>query len=53
VKRFVDDMRASVRRDLPEEDAESLEMAAPFDQLWYGLARYWRKRAATPSIRSG
>jgi glyoxylase-like metal-dependent hydrolase (beta-lactamase superfamily II) len=53
VKRFVDDMRASVRRDLPEAAAESLEMAAPFDQLWYGLARYWRKRAATPSIRSG
>ena len=53
VKRFVNDMRATVRRDLPEEDAQSLEMAAPFDQLWYGLARYWRKRAATPSIRSG
>ncbi len=47
VKRFVEDMRAAVRRELSEEDAQSLEMAAPFEQLWYGLARYWRKRGAS------
>jgi glyoxylase-like metal-dependent hydrolase (beta-lactamase superfamily II) len=43
-KRFTDDMRADVRREMSEEDAQSLEMAAPFSQLWQGLARYWRKR---------
>jgi glyoxylase-like metal-dependent hydrolase (beta-lactamase superfamily II) len=44
MERFVDDMRAQVRRDLPEEEARAFEMAVPFAQLWQGLARYWRKR---------
>jgi glyoxylase-like metal-dependent hydrolase (beta-lactamase superfamily II) len=44
MQRFVDDMRTRVRREMSEEDAQSLEMAAPFAQLWQGLARYWRKR---------
>jgi glyoxylase-like metal-dependent hydrolase (beta-lactamase superfamily II) len=42
--RFVEDMRAEVRREMPEADARSFEMAAPFEQLWLGLARYWRKK---------
>ena len=46
IHRFVEDTRADVRRELSEEDAQSMEMAAPFAQLWQGLARYWRKRAA-------
>ena len=45
-KRFTEEMRAAARREMSEEDAVSLEMAAPFDQLWQGLARYWRKRGA-------
>jgi glyoxylase-like metal-dependent hydrolase (beta-lactamase superfamily II) len=45
IKRFVGEMRAAVRRDMPEDQARSFEMAAPFDQLWQGLARYWRKKA--------
>ena len=44
IARFVDDMRRTVRQEMSEEDAQSLEMAAPFAQLWQGLARYWRKR---------
>lgn len=44
VARFVEDMRAAVRRELTDEDAQALELAAPFAQLWQGLARYWRKR---------
>jgi glyoxylase-like metal-dependent hydrolase (beta-lactamase superfamily II) len=44
MQRFTDDMRVAVRREMSEEDAQSLEMAAPFAQLWQGLARYWRKR---------
>ena len=46
VKRFTEEMRAAARREMSEEDALSLEMAAPFVQLWQGLARYWRKRGA-------
>jgi glyoxylase-like metal-dependent hydrolase (beta-lactamase superfamily II) len=42
--RFMTDMRALVRQGMSEEDAISLEVAAPFAQLWQGLARYWRKR---------
>ncbi len=38
-------LRQDVRRVLSEEDAQTVEAAAPFGQLWLGLARYWRKRA--------
>ena len=41
---FVARLRADVRLAMPEEDAVATELAAPFDQLWMGLARYWRKR---------
>ena len=44
IRRFSEDMRADARRALSEADAASAEAAAPFDQLWQGLARYWRKR---------
>jgi glyoxylase-like metal-dependent hydrolase (beta-lactamase superfamily II) len=46
VRRFVEDMRADARRRLSREDAVSTEAAAAFDQLWAGLARYWRKKTA-------
>ena len=38
-------LRDDVRRVLSEAEAQTVEAAAPFDQLWQGLARYWRKRA--------
>jgi glyoxylase-like metal-dependent hydrolase (beta-lactamase superfamily II) len=41
---WTDWLRADVRRRLPEQDVEAIETAAPFRQLWQGLARYWRKR---------
>lgn len=41
---FVARMRAEARGWLSERDAVTLELAAPFDQIWAGLARYWRKR---------
>jgi glyoxylase-like metal-dependent hydrolase (beta-lactamase superfamily II) len=44
VRAFVDRMRQDARRSLPEREAKALELAAPFDQLWQGLARYWAKR---------
>ena len=46
IRRFVEDMRADAERRLSPEDAASTEAAAAFDQLWHGLARYWRKRAS-------
>jgi glyoxylase-like metal-dependent hydrolase (beta-lactamase superfamily II) len=42
--RFADQMRRDVRRALPERDAQAAELAAPFDQLWQGLARYRQKK---------
>lgn len=45
IRLFVDAMRADARRVLSAEDAAATEAAAAFDQLWQGLARYWRKRA--------
>jgi glyoxylase-like metal-dependent hydrolase (beta-lactamase superfamily II) len=45
IRRFVEDMRSDARRRLSAEDAASTEAAAAFDQLWQGLARYWRKKA--------
>ena len=43
-RRFVERMRQDVRKALPEHEARIAELAAPFDQLWQGLARYWRKK---------
>ncbi len=45
MQRFADVMRAEARQRLTEDDARSAEAAAAFDQLWQGLARYWRKKA--------
>lgn len=38
---FVEQMRRDVRQAMPEHEARAMELAAPFDQLWQGLARYW------------
>jgi glyoxylase-like metal-dependent hydrolase (beta-lactamase superfamily II) len=40
--RFAEKMRREVRTSLSETEARASELAAPFDQLWYGLARYWK-----------
>ncbi len=42
---FVAHMRAEARQVLSEREAVTLELAAPFEQIWAGLARYWRKKA--------
>jgi glyoxylase-like metal-dependent hydrolase (beta-lactamase superfamily II) len=46
IRRFVDHMRAEARKVLPEREARATELAAPFDQLWQGLARYWQKKGS-------
>ena len=43
-RRFAERMRQDVRKALPEHEARVAELAAPFDQLWQGLARYWQKK---------
>jgi glyoxylase-like metal-dependent hydrolase (beta-lactamase superfamily II) len=42
---WVEWLRADARTVVGEEAAAALEAAAPFDQIWQGVARYWRKRA--------
>jgi glyoxylase-like metal-dependent hydrolase (beta-lactamase superfamily II) len=42
---FTNELRAILRRRLPESDARDYEAAGRFDLNWLGLARYWRKRA--------
>ena len=42
--RFAERMRQDARKALPEHEARAVELAAPFDQLWQGLARYWQKK---------
>ena len=49
IRQFSEEMRADARRVLSEEDAKATEAAAAFDQLWLGLARYWRKKLAPTS----
>lgn len=46
MRRFVEHMRAEARKALPEREARATELAAPFDQLWQGLARYWQKQGS-------
>ncbi len=53
IRRFVEDMRADALERLSPEDAASTEAAAAFDQLWQGLARYWRKKAERQHANPG
>jgi glyoxylase-like metal-dependent hydrolase (beta-lactamase superfamily II) len=46
ISQFTAEMRADARRVLSEEEAKATEAAAAFDQLWLGLARYWRKKVS-------
>jgi glyoxylase-like metal-dependent hydrolase (beta-lactamase superfamily II) len=42
-RRFVEHLRRHVRGALSEPEARATELAAPFEQLWQGLARYWTR----------
>jgi glyoxylase-like metal-dependent hydrolase (beta-lactamase superfamily II) len=42
---FLAGLRRDVRAAVDEETAVRVEQAAPPEQLWLGLERYWRKRA--------
>lgn len=43
--RFAEDVFRDLCRRFPEDVARLYVKGAPPDQCWYGLARYWRKRA--------
>jgi glyoxylase-like metal-dependent hydrolase (beta-lactamase superfamily II) len=47
MRAFTEQMRRDVQKAMPEHEAKGAELAAPFEQLWQGLARYWQKRAGT------
>jgi glyoxylase-like metal-dependent hydrolase (beta-lactamase superfamily II) len=53
VTEWVHWVRAEARRVVSEEAAQAAETAAPFDQIWQGLARYWRKRAEREAAAGG
>jgi glyoxylase-like metal-dependent hydrolase (beta-lactamase superfamily II) len=42
--RFADRLRHELRRQMTDAQMNAYPIAAPFEQLWLGLARYWRKR---------
>jgi glyoxylase-like metal-dependent hydrolase (beta-lactamase superfamily II) len=42
--KFVDELRRELRRHMTDAQLSTYGVVAPFDLLWMGLARYWRKR---------
>jgi glyoxylase-like metal-dependent hydrolase (beta-lactamase superfamily II) len=45
---FADELRGELTRRMNAADAHAYEVAGRFDLNWRGLARYWRKKEATP-----
>jgi glyoxylase-like metal-dependent hydrolase (beta-lactamase superfamily II) len=43
-RRFADQLRHDMRRDMTDAQMAAYPVAAPFEMLWLGLARYWRKK---------
>jgi glyoxylase-like metal-dependent hydrolase (beta-lactamase superfamily II) len=41
---FADRLRQDMRRQMNDVQVAAYPVAAPFELLWLGLARYWRKR---------
>jgi hypothetical protein len=41
----VEQVRRELRRQMTDEQMASYGVAAPFEMLWLGLARYWRKKS--------
>ena len=44
-RRFADQLRRDMRKILTDAQVDAYPVAAPFEQLWLGLARYWRKKS--------
>ena len=43
-ERFAEWLRQELRRHMTDAEVDSYVVAAGFKYLWFGLARYWRKR---------
>jgi hypothetical protein len=43
--RFSALLRRELRAHMTDAQVDSYPIAAPFEQLWAGLARYWKKKA--------
>jgi glyoxylase-like metal-dependent hydrolase (beta-lactamase superfamily II) len=43
-ERFAEWLRQELRREMSDVQVDSYVVAAGFKYLWYGLARYWRKK---------
>lgn len=43
-ERFAEWLRQQLRRQMTDAEVDSYVVAAGFKYLWFGLARYWRKR---------
>ena len=43
---FADRLRQDMRRQMTETQIAAYPVAAPFEMLWLGLARYWRKKTS-------
>jgi glyoxylase-like metal-dependent hydrolase (beta-lactamase superfamily II) len=41
---FADQLRQKMRRQMTDAQMAAYPVAAPFELLWLGLARYWRKK---------
>jgi glyoxylase-like metal-dependent hydrolase (beta-lactamase superfamily II) len=53
-ERFLAEVEAELERAVDSDAAERFRQAAPPEQLWLGLERYWRKhRERHPPVRSG
>lgn len=46
MRRFADDSTRELRRQMTDAQVAAYVLAAPPEQLWLGLARYWKKRSA-------
>ena len=46
-QRFLDQIRVYLARHIPNDETNLYNTAAPLDQCWLGLVRYWRKRGVT------
>lgn len=45
--RFADQLTRELRRQMTDAQMAPYRVAAPFEMLWDGLARYWRKKELT------
>jgi hypothetical protein len=43
-ERFAEWLRGELRRHMTDTEVDEYVVAAGFKYLWFGLARYWRKR---------